>query len=392
MPPLPPRVAVDAAFATRPETGSGQYLRLLAEGLPRLNRPPQLRLFGPLAGALDGLTVEKLATPFDGLSGNLAKVWREQIAFPRAARAAGAGLAHVPYFAPPLWPQRPTVVTIHDLIPLILPEYAARPLVRLYNRLVSAAAHRASAVLTDSQASRRDVLERLGLPADKVRVVYLGLGERWFVEPPRAAPESFRTRLRLPPSYLLYLGGYNRRKNVPLLLRAYRRILRPETPPLVLAGELARWDNPLLGDLRRQGKLLTPGWIEEPDKPLLYRGALALVYPSLYEGFGLPPLEAMACGAPVVTSEGSSLPEVVGDAGLAVPAQEEPLAAALERLLGEPELRAELGRRGRERARRFTAQATAQATAAVYEAVAAGQALPPQQALGDWPVTWPEQG
>lgn len=385
---LPPRVAINAYFAAHPQTGSGQYLQLLTDGLPRLTRRPQLRLFGSVraTAAMNELPVERLSTPFD-LWAPLAKVWLEQVSFPRAARRWGAELAHVPYFAPPLQPSLPTVVTIHDLIPLIFPQYSAGMTARLYYRLAAAAAPEAAAILADSAATRRDILRRLPVEPERVRVVYLGLPEAWFLEPDPALVEAFLERRRLPRGYLLYLGGYDPRKNVPLLLRAYRRLAGPGTPPLVLVGRPPRRElGRLLWELEEERRLIATGPLSESEKPLLYRGALALVYPSLYEGFGLPPLEAMACGTPVVTTRVSSLPEVVGPAGLTCPALEDPLVEALRRLLGDAELRQELARRGRERARHFTRRATVEAVDRIYRAVAAAEPLPPQDSLGSWPA------
>jgi len=307
----------------------------------------------------------------------LGKVWFEQVAFPRACRRLKADVAHVPYWASPFFPSVPTVVTIHDLIPLLLPEYRGGPLVRLSTALVSATARRATLVLTDSQASRRDIVAHLGLPHERVRVVYLAADERYT---PAAAPEDDEVRARygLPKRYVLYLGGFDVRKNVATALAAYHRAAPfiGEECPLVVAGQLPERDTPFTPDPRRLARewAVEPfvrfiGFVEEADKPALYRGAVAFIFPSRYEGFGLPPLEALACGTPVVGSNAASLPEIVGDAGMLFPPDDaHGMATALARLVTSENFRAELSRRALTQAARFSWERTARETLAAYHA------------------------
>lgn len=370
------RVAINAWFWDRPDTGSGQYTRQLVEHLAALDPalelflvPPSLQICNFTQGHTPpGSQVRKLA--------DLRKLYIEQVAFPRAARRLGADVAHVPYWAPPMLPGVPTVVTIHDLIPLLLREYRGGPLVRAYTALVSTTAGDAALVLTDSEASRRDIIAHLGLPPERVRAIPLAADSR-YSPTPGADDAAVRARYGLPPRYALYLGGMDVRKNVAAILRAYTWVgpALGESLPLVVAGQLPQRDSRFTPDPRRLARELALderwirfiGAVEETDKPALYRGATAFLFPSRYEGFGLPPLEALACGTPVVGSDAASIPEVVGDAGVLLDADDaEGMAGAILQLAQDAAFRAEMSRRALAQAARFSWQRTAQATLDAY--------------------------
>lgn len=372
------RVAINALFWDQPATGSGQYVRQLVRHLPAVASDLDLVLVAPRNMPLDG--APGLAQTMHlrvSLGGNVAKFLAEQWLMPRAARRCRAHLLHVPYFAPPWRSPLPVVVTIHDLIPMLLPAYRGGPLVRAYTEWVARAAWRADRILTDSQASARDIIERLRVPSERVQVVYLAAGEAFRPVPREADGElhALRRRLSLPQEYLLYLGGLDRRKRVPELLEAYQRAnLAREGLVLVIGGRLPDADTSFAPDPRRIAAELGLGeavrflgWVDEADKPPLYRGARAFCFPSIYEGFGLPPLEAISCGVPAIVASGSSLEEVVGPGGLVVPPDDvDALAQALRRLAEDDALRARLGEAGLAHASRFSWEATARQTAAAY--------------------------
>ena len=318
-----------------------------------------------------------VSTPFDSISENLAKLWFEQVSFPRACLRQGVEIAHVPYFASPLFPTTPTVVTVHDLIPMLLPAYRGSILVRLYTHLVAAAARKADTVLTDSEASKQDIVRLLGIPAERVRVIYLAADDIYQPVLDEHRLAATRRKYGLPESYLLYLGGFDQRKNVPTLLKAFVQLAKDSKAFLVVADQLPERDltfspdpRPIVQELGIGERVVFTGWVPEEDKPALYSGARALVFPSLYEGFGLPSLEALACGTPVIASNRGSLPEIVGDGGLLLePDDVEGLTGAIEKLLKDDTLWGDLRERGLAHAARFSWEKTARETLAVYREI-----------------------
>ncbi|HEX6511346.1 MAG TPA: glycosyltransferase family 1 protein [Chloroflexota bacterium] len=332
------RVSLNGYFLADRHTGSGQYSLQLVKRLDLDVAQPR------------------------GELGNLAKLRWEQVGWPREAAKAGADILHCPYFALPLRRRWPAVVTIHDLIPMLLPAYRGSPLVRAYTRLQALACKSAEAIIVDSECSKRDVVRLLGVPENRVRVIYLGVEERF--TPEHSGPRP------LDEPYIFYIGGWDVRKNVPALISVFAE-LAGERPDLILAiAGQPRPPSPMFPDLRRLAEPLGDrvrflGRVDDEQKLALYRHAELFVFPSLYEGFGLDPLEALACGCPVVCSNASSLPEIVGDAALLFdPRDETALLATMRQALADPEpLRAE----GPPRAAKFRWETTAQQTAAVHE-------------------------
>lgn len=374
------RVAVNAWFWLEEASGSGQYIRELASHLTA-DGEAELVLIAPANWLPKELPFparcERIALP-SSLPTNLAKLWFEQVGFPRKAAQLGANLIHVPYWAPPWYAPLPVVTTIHDLIPLLLPEYRGGPVVRLYTYLVRAAARRATLVLTDSEASRRDIITNLPCSPERVYAIPLAASDR-YTPTPAADDRVIRSRYSLPSRYVFYLGGFDARKNLSTALRAYRRVVEAGRVrcPLVIAGRLPQRDTHFTPDPRRLAReqgldeqiVQFIGYVAEPDKPALYRGADVFLFPSRYEGFGLPPLEALACGTPVVACNISSLPEVVGEGGLLVePHDVDGMAEALTRLLESPALRSEMSQCALAQARRFSWQRTARETLAAFKA------------------------
>jgi glycosyltransferase involved in cell wall biosynthesis len=368
-------IGINACFWGQGNTGTGQYLHQLVRALRQVSPETGLQLLAPANAALAGHAELQLhPTPVDRLGANAAKLWFEQCTFSRMASRLGCDVAHVPHFAPPLRCRLPLVVTIHDLIPLILPAYRGSPGVRAYTRLVARAARRADVVLTDSHASARDILRILGLGGDRVCVVPLAAHERFYpLDEAEISPVVARYGLARP--YLLYLGGFDVRKNVPLLLHAFQQVAAATDLALVVAGRLPTQDRafapdprPIAARLGIADRVRFIGFVPEEDKPALYAGALAFAFPSSYEGFGLPVLEALSCGTPVVVGLGSSLDEVAGPGGLAVdPTDAAELADALLRLAGNPALRQDLAAAGLAHAARFSWRQVAVATLEAYD-------------------------
>jgi glycosyltransferase involved in cell wall biosynthesis len=288
----------------------------------------------------------------------------------RAASRARVDALHVQYTAP-LGYRDPLVVTVHDLAFLHVPE-SFPPALRVALRvLVPRSLARASRIITDSEFARRDIVARYAVRPEKIAVIPLGAGPRFHPLGPGAAARVL-ARYGLRPGFLFSLGRLNRRKNLERLLLAYARARAGGAPavPLVIGGKPDYGVDAVRSGRRAPadpGGVRWMGPIPDADLPAFYSGAAGFIYPSLFEGFGLPVLEAMACGTPLVISDRAALPELTGDAGLSVdPENVDALAEAMTRLLTDHALAAELRRRGLERSRRFSWEETAQRTLAVY--------------------------
>lgn len=256
-----------------------------------------------------------------------------------------------PGFNPPLQSKVPFVFTVHDLIHLRFTEDYGWKQCAYYRAVVKPALERASAVLTVSEFSKGEILSWARVPESKVRVVGAGVGGEFR---PEVEP------LLLPYAYFLYVGNHKAHKNVPRLLQSFARASLDPEVRLIFSGPADTKTLALVSKLRLDERVVFFGPISEEDLPRVYRGAVALVFPSLFEGFGLPPLEAMACGTPVIASNTSSIPEVIGDAGIMVdPYDLEALANAMERTFYDEDLRLDMSARGLARARLFSWQHTA---------------------------------
>jgi glycosyltransferase involved in cell wall biosynthesis len=259
---------------------------------------------------------------------------------------------------------------------MILPEYRGGVLVRLYTSLVASAASRANLILTDSEASKRDILAHLRVSDSRVQVVYLAPASDYRPVDDPARLKTIRRKYDLPETFVLWLSGFDVRKNAQALIHAYTWVHNAlgDDYPLVMAGRLPSKGTPFFPDPRliavEQGiaeAVRFPGWIDEVDKPALYSAATVFAFPSRYEGFGLPILEAMACGTPVVTSNTSSLPELAGSAAFQIdPDDARRLGAAIISLCVQDDLHEEMHEKGLAQASRFTWAKTARETQVAY--------------------------
>jgi glycosyltransferase involved in cell wall biosynthesis len=298
----------------------------------------------------------------------------EQLVAPVALRRERVDLLHAMAFVAPVLSPCPTIVTVFDLSFLLFPE-AFKPANRLYLRLMARlSVQRAARVITISSSTQRDVMAWLGAPAERVRTVYCGVDPH-FHPLPMAEVDAFRRARGLPERFIFFLGTIEPRKNVLRLVDAFADLIALDLKDLhlIVAGGRGWLSEPVFARVEELGledRVHFPGYVPEEEKRLWYNAATCFCFPSLYEGFGLPPLEAMACGVPVIASNVSSLPEVVGDAGITVsPEDRAALTGALHRLLVDPALRKELAARGLARARRFSWTEAARETADIYHQV-----------------------
>ena len=379
------RVAIDARPAVFAEkTGVGYYTWNLLKHLPRVD--PSARylawylnaralLGGPRRNLRELPGVRERWTPiparwFDRL---------ESYELPRLEWFVRFDVLFAPNFVPPPSRTGRLVITVHDLAFRRFPETAPHATRRWLAR-IDHALERASRIIAVSEATRQDLIELYSVAPDRIVVVPHGVDHSVFRPVPPDDVVRATRRLGVTGPYLLYLGGIEPRKNLPRLIEAFARLPTNGRPDLVVAGSGVAWNpegtNLLRAALDRQTidvrqRVLLPGYVADADRAALLSGAEALVYPSLYEGFGLPVLEAMACGTPVVASNRPALPEVAGDSALLVdPEDPHQLAQAIERVLSDQRLRRVLHQRGLERAARFSWDETARRTAAVLHEAA----------------------
>ena len=301
----------------------------------------------------------------------------ERLALALEVAPLGLDLLHSPDFIPPLGGRWKSVITIHDLSFLHFPETKDAASQRYYNGQIDAAVARADAILADSEATRQDVIALLRVPPEKVTTVWAGIDPSFSPAPPEEI-RRVRKAHHLPADYVLFVGTIEPRKNLDGLMRAYAALAAdlPDLPPLAVVGRRGWLNDPAHALPSTLGIADRMCWVEDipdGDLPALYSGASVLCLPSLFEGFGFPVLEAMACGAPVVTSDRGSLPEVAGDAAILVsPDDPSSIADGLRRALTDTLLAADLRRRGFVQAARFTWAETARRALAVYRRVLGG--------------------
>jgi glycosyltransferase involved in cell wall biosynthesis len=384
-----PRVGVDVralqrGFKSHQGRGIGRYVRSLLEAMLPLDLERCIGFLADVNEELDGvgrrgdLRLFRVGSPawLDRLGAEAVHL-RQHVYWSRALPALPFDLFHFcSQTDAPAALGAPYVVSVLDLIPHRLPDLYARGKSRarfwLGRWLERRALRRARGLIAISEYTRNDLVQLLGIPPERVAVTHLGV--RQGLAPASGADvAALCRRHRLQSGYLLYVGGIDRRKNIPFLLEVLRVLVAQRSEiELVLAGRYR--DDPdfpeLVSKLQRSGleqSVRLTGYVPEEELGALYSGASVFVYPSLYEGFGLPPLEAMMCGAPVVAADRTALPEVLGHAALLVDPQEVgEFVEAILSLLDHPERRRELCEAGQRHARRFTWTATARATLDAY--------------------------
>jgi len=366
-------IAIDAHSVGTGLAGNETYAANLIEALAEVDSVNRYTLYVTKREA-----VERYAGrwPHVGVRLTLphAPLVRVPVTLVAELRRRPVDLLHVQYTAPPFAPC-PVVATIHDISFEHLPETFKRRSRAQLRLTVRRTARRAAHIITPSEYTRRDIINAYGLDPARVSVIPLAAATRF--APIENAEEIARVRhlYGIEREYILAVGSIQPRKNLARLIRAYAglRRERPQVklPQLVLVGKRAWLYGETLRTIEEEGiadRTRVTGYVSEEHLPALYSGATCFVYPSIFEGFGLPPLEAMRCGTPVITGDQTSLPEVVGDAGLTVdPFGERALAVALARLVDDPDLRAELRAKGLKRAAMFSWRRAAQQTLKVYE-------------------------
>jgi glycosyltransferase involved in cell wall biosynthesis len=365
------RIGIDARLVYYHQQGIGQYIMRLTQALAQLDRDDQFTLF----------TSRKDKTPIvDQSNFKRQKLWTpshhrfEPTALSIELAPYSLDVLHSPDFIPPARTRAKSVITVHDLAFLLFPDFLTRPSAHYYSR-VDIAAHKANHIIAVSESTKRDTMRLLGVPLEKITVIPEAAHPIFTPVNNEAPLERIRAKYGLPKDFILFVGTIEPRKNLPTLLRAFRRMRDNYKTQAVLAiaghrGWLVEEVDQTLAELKLGDSVQFLGGVANEELVYLYNAARLFVFPSHYEGFGLPPLEAMACGTPVVASNVSSLPEVVGDAALLItPEDVDGLAVAMWRVLSDENLRRDLRAKGLKRAQTFSWERAARATLEVYRRV-----------------------
>jgi len=365
------RVAINTLAMGHKLYGVGNYIKHLVASLSKLDAQNEYLLFASRENAhhlqdLGG----NFRIQYGPGSRSLRLPW-EQTILPLRLKRERIDLYHGPTFVTPLLKTSRQVVSIHDMTFHLTPERHSLHKRIYFRAMIPKAIRRSDAIIAVSESTKRDLLRLLEIEEEsKISLVPLGVDSRFYPRTDEAELAGVRKKYGLPPKFILFVGMIEPRKNLRTLVEAYESAGLANDFELVVAGSLGWNYEALLRQIARSPvghRIRMPGYVADADLPALYSLATVFVYPSLYEGFGLPVLEAMACGVPVITSDISSLPEVAADAGVLFdPSSSQALASVLQRVLGSGELRQLLSERGRQRARLFTWELTAQKTLAAY--------------------------
>jgi glycosyltransferase involved in cell wall biosynthesis len=379
------RVAIDTRKIH--DFGIGTYIRNLLRQLARIDRDTEYVLLcrEPDLGiaAQLGPNFRSVREPSPNYS------LREQVHVPWVLRRERPDVYHAPHYVLPAAVRCRSVVTIHDCIHLMFPQYLPNRAAYAYVRAsMWAAARRSDRILTVSEASKRDILSHFGIKPEKIVVVYNAIDEHFSATPSEEHVARIRERFQLDHKFVLYVGNIKPHKNLVRLIEAFSELRRThdDLKLLIIGDEISKL--PALRRAVHRHKLHKYvrflGYLKDDTLTVLYRLASVFVFPSLYEGFGLPPLEAMASGTPVVTSNVSSLPEVTGDAAVLVdPYDVDSIGNGIRRILDDPRLAEELRLKGLKRAREFSWERSVEKTQRVYREVAAdGHAGELEQQVG----------
>lgn len=377
------RIAVNLLPFRRHLAGAGRYARNIVANLAEIDADNHYYLFVTRESA-PHFQVEK-----DNFTLVSCPIWPkrairilwEQLVLPWQLVYYDITLLFTPSVAIPFWLPCRGVVAIHDVIPFHRAAVKYSKVRSFYIRLATYwAARRSEVVLTGSENSRREIVSFCKVVRERIVVIPYGVEAKFRRLDSMEVIEAFRSKYGLPERFILFVGALEPGKNLVGLLEAFLRLKRQSTGiqhKLVLAGPRGWGSTRILksiDDLELERDVIVTGFVAEEELPLLYNSADLFAFPSLFEGFGLPPLEAMACGTPVIASNTSSLPEVVGEAGVLVdPYDVEGWASAMERVLGDENLQANMIRNGLERAKLFSWKRTAQATLEIFQKVGNAQ-------------------
>lgn len=353
------RIAIDTQTTLGQKTGFGFYVKNLVDALEKVDPKDKYVKISPQ-------TEKDFSTP--------QRLFWDQITFPGKAKKAKVELLHQPCFSAPLFYKGKIVVTCHDLISIFFPENLPLASRLFYSKWMPFSYKRADMIIAISEHTKRDIIALLKIPEEKIRVIHSAASKDFKLVKSKSKLNQVQKKYKTGNKYFLDVGTIEPRKNLPFLVRAYALAVREGVQEnLIITGKKGWYYESLfklVDELELNNKVIFTGYVEESDLPALYSGATAFVFPSIYEGFGLPPLEAMACGVPVISSNTSSLPEVVNKAGILLPPKDERLwAKNMVKISKDKKLAVTLSKLGILQAKKFSWENTAEKTIQVYKEV-----------------------
>jgi len=373
------RIGYAAEWIGEQVGGLERYAASLVRALVALEGPERYELFLTPRGRDALADLEGPRARLHAMASN-SRWWFVPVGLPMAALRARTDVLHATFGLAPWCPGGAVVLTIHDLCPDVHPEFFPAPVRARVKWLLRQGASRADWIVVPSGAARDELVHYYGYPAERVTVIHHGVDPALVDLEAKLADADARALAALPESFVLYVGRFHARKNLPRLLAAMARLRdrRGEAVPLVIAGRDMWSERALREEVERLGlgaSVRFPGYLSDAALAHCYRRAAAFAFPTLHEGFGMPVLEAMAHGVPVLSSNASCMPEVCGGAAVLVdPTDPDAIADGLDRLLGDAALRRALAEKGRAHARAFTWERSARAHRDVYRMLGARRA------------------
>jgi len=353
------KIAIDVQTTLGQPTGFGFCVSNLVENLKKIDDKNEYVLAKP-DSETDFSTPQRF-------------IW-DQFTFPKIARGRSVDLIHQPCFSAPLMFRGPVVVTIHDIISILFPQnipFASR---MFYSKWMPFSYAKAKKIISISESTKRDIVRVLKISPDKITVIHNGFDAKLQQKLSNDKIDQVKKKYDLPQDYLLHIGTLEPRKNLDFLIDVFFEAIKDKKNSnlaLVITGKKGWYYEGLfekVAKLKLQGKVIFTGYIDEEDKGALYQGARIFTFPSLYEGFGLPPLEAMASGTPVISSNTSSMPEVIGEAGILIsPKQKSAWVEAISRVNRDEKLYYEMKKKNEQQVSKFDWERTAKQTIDVYE-------------------------
>lgn len=354
------KIGIDVQTTLGQKSGFGFYVKNLIDHLEKIDSKNEYVLIAP--------TTEK------DFSTSQRFVW-DQFSFPQQAAKEKVDILHQPCFSAPIFYRGKVILTIHDLISHYFPQNMPSGSRLYFSKWMPLTYNRAQKIIAISENTKADIIKLLKIPAEKIVVIHSAVGEEFKPINDQNRINEVKVKYKTGENFILDVGTLEPRKNLSFLVRAYHLALNQGkiNHNLVLTGKKGWYFESLfklVEDLKLQDKVIFSGYVPDADLPALYNAADLFCFPSLYEGFGFPPLEALSCGTPVIAANNSSIPEVVGDAGVLLPIDDEQVwAENITKLLEDEKLRENYSRLGLEQAKKFSWAKTAQETIKVYEEV-----------------------